>query len=103
MLDKSIVFTDELTTYDGLSRMGYDHRRIHHASKVYVMGDVHANTIEGFWTLTKRGMDGIHYAVGAKYLPDYLNEYSFRYNRRDQEESMFETLLDRVSAAAKAY
>ena len=41
------------TVTDGVSRMreGYEHRRINHSAKVYVMGDVHTNTIEGFWSL----------------------------------------------------
>ena len=54
VLDRSVVYTDELLSHNPLSRMGYDHRRVHHASKVYVMGDIHTNTIEGFWSLVKR-------------------------------------------------
>lgn len=56
ILPKSTIFTDELPTYDGITHMpgkGYKHRRIHHGSKVYVMGNVHTNTIEGFWRLGK--------------------------------------------------
>lgn len=48
--------------------MGYAHRRIHHASKVYAMGDIHSNTIEGLWSLVKRGISGVNHAVSAKYL-----------------------------------
>ncbi|MBI2910003.1 MAG: transposase [Chloroflexi bacterium] len=47
--------------------MGYAHRRIHHESEVYVMGDVHTNTIEGFWSLVKRGISGVNNAPSAKY------------------------------------
>jgi transposase len=44
----------------------YDHRRINHAEKIYVMGDVHINTIEGFWSLLKRGIGGVyHFASGG--------------------------------------
>ena len=96
MLDRSVVYTDEQPAYNRLGQMGYDHRRIHHASKVYVMGDVHTNTIEGFWSLTKRGISGVNHAVSAKYLQDYLNEYAFRYNRREQEQPMFEAFLEQV-------
>ena len=93
VLDRSVVYTDELLSYNPLSRMGYDPRRVHHASKVYVMGDIHTNTIEGFWSLVKRGIGGVNHAVSAKYLQQYLNEYAFRYNRREQEQPMFESFL----------
>ena len=59
-----------------MSSSGYQHRRIHHAEKVYVSGDVHTNTIEGFWSLVKRGLDGVYHAVSAKHLQGYLNDRS---------------------------
>ena len=46
------------------------------------MGDVHTNTIEGFWSLVKRGIGGVYHSVSRKYLQSYLDEYTFRYNRR---------------------
>ena len=49
-----------------------------------VSGDVHTNTIEGFWSTVKRGIGGVYHNVSAKYLQTYLDEYCFRYNRRDQ-------------------
>jgi transposase-like protein len=96
VLQKSIIYTDELHSYDRIPEMGYQHKRVHHESKVYVMGDAHTNTIEGFWSLVKRGISGVNHAVSAKYLQDYLNEYSFRYNRRQQEQPMFEAFLSQV-------
>ena len=77
---------------------GYEHRRVHHAAKVYVQGDTHTNTIEGFWSLVKRGISGVNHAVSEKYLQSYLNEYSFRYNRREQDQPMFEAFLGQVVA-----
>jgi transposase-like protein len=59
VLPESVVYTDELKSYDGLKRTGYHHKRIHHAEKVYVSGNVHTNTIEGFWSLMKRGINGV--------------------------------------------
>ena len=99
VLEKSVVYTDELPSYDRLPSLGYQHKRIHHASKVYVMGDIHTNTIDGFWSLVKRGISGVNHAVSAKYLPNYLNEYAFRYNRRNQEEPMFEAFLSQLLVA----
>jgi transposase len=98
VLPKSLIFTDEYTSYDGLSHMKekYGHRRIRHASGVYVMGDVHTNTIEGFWSLVKRGIGGVYHSVSHKYLQTYLDEYSFRYNHRDCGNLIFPLILARA-------
>ncbi len=93
VLPSTMVYTDELKSYDGLKRSGYQHRRIHHAEKVYVSGTVHTNTIEGFWSLVKRGINGVYHAVSAKYLQGYLNEYAYRYNRRNEGQEQFKELL----------
>lgn len=99
VMPASIVYTDEYPVYDRLATKsnGYDHRRIQHAEKVYVMGDIHTNTIEGFWSLMKRGIGGVYHSVSRKYLQSYLDEYSFRYNRRFSNEPMFVSLLDQIS------
>ncbi len=101
ILPRSIVYSDELPSYNPVRRMGYRHRRVHHAAKVYVRGTAHTNTIEGFWSLTKRGIDGVHHAVSAKYLQSYLNAYSFRWNHRHDEMPMFSQIVSRVGALAK--
>ncbi|HZW92153.1 MAG TPA: IS1595 family transposase [Candidatus Eremiobacteraceae bacterium] len=103
VLPKSTVFTDEYRSYNDLDQipgMNYEHRRINHESKVYVMGDVHTNTIEGFWSLIKRGIGGVYHSISQKYLQSYLDEYSFRYNRRDQGNLIFNAFLKRVSERA---
>jgi len=98
VLPKSTIFTDDFCIYDDLDRHlnEYQHRRINHSAKVYVMGDVHTNTIEGFWSLVKRGIGGVYHSVSQKYLQTYLDEYSFRYNRRDQGNLIFTSILERV-------
>lgn len=78
--------------------LGYKHRRIYHVAKVYVMGDIHTNTIEGFWSLLKRSISGVYHAISDKHLQSYLNEYAFRYNHREDEAPMFKTILRQVSA-----
>lgn len=100
VLPKSVVFTDELSAYDGLDSHGYEHRRINHSAGVYVVGDVHTNTIEGFWSLVKRGISGVYHNVGKQYLQTYLDEYSFRYNRRDCGNLIFHAILAKVSERA---
>jgi transposase-like protein len=97
ILPASTIFTDELPAYHGLEKFnGYAHRRINHSAGVYVIGNVHTNTIEGFWSLVKRGIGGVYHSVGSKYLQTYLDEYCFRYNRRDQGNLIFNSILERV-------
>jgi transposase-like protein len=98
VLTNSTVYSDEYSVYDRLAtpENGYNHRRIKHAEKVYVMGDVHTQTIEGFWSLIKRGISGVYHSVSRKYLQTYLDEYSFRYNRREQGNLIFTSILERV-------
>lgn len=97
VLPESMVYTDEYQIYNGLNREGYKHDRVHHREEVYVAGDVHTNTIEGFWSLVKRGIGGVYHSVSAKQLQSYLDEYAFRYNHRKDERPMFLTMLARVS------
>ena len=96
VMPNSMVYTDEFRVYDRLKSHGYHHKRVHHASKVWVIGDAHTNTIEGFWSALKRGINGVYHAVSQKYLQSYINEYAFRYNHRKDEKPMFLTVLERV-------
>lgn len=96
VLDRSTIYTDELPAYNPLRQLGYVHRRIHHANKVYVMGDIHTNTIEGFWSLVKRSIDGTYHHVTADYLQGYVDEYGWRYSHRNDKEPMFLTMLGQV-------
>lgn len=108
VMPTTTIYTDETSTFDGISTMRtrddkparYIHHRIHHSSRVYVRGNVHTNTVEGFWSLIKRGIGGTHHSVSEKYLQDYLNEYSFRYNRRDVPKPMVKQILERVCERA---
>lgn len=102
VLPESMIFTDEFPAYNPLASKGYIHRRIHHASKVYVVGDVHTNTVEGFWALVKNGIGGVYHGVSERYLQEYLNEYTFRYNRRDDQSPMFKAFLGRIQKASAA-
>ena len=98
VIPASIIYTDELKSYNRLGFEGFRHDRVNHSEKVYVSGDVHTNTIEGFWSHTKRGIGGIYHSVSAKHLQGYLNEYAWRYNHRDDGYSQFVTLLLRAAA-----
>jgi transposase-like protein/transcription elongation factor Elf1 len=90
------LYTDTFPPYDHIARFGIKHLRINHHDKEWVRGNVHTNTIEGFWSLVKRGIGGVYHSVSPKYLQSYINEYSFRYNHRKDETPMFKTFLSRV-------
>ena len=78
-----LIATDESNAYRGVRRaFGRRHGMVNHAAHEYVHGTVHTNTIEGFWSLLKRGVVGTYHNVSRKYLPLYLNEFVFRYNNR---------------------
>lgn len=96
VMPESTVFTDDFPSYDGLGVRGYQHHRIRHSEKVYVVGETHTNTIEGFWSLVKNGLRGVYHNVGRHYLQSYLNEYSFRYNRRFDVQPMFRSFMKQI-------
>jgi transposase len=98
VIPASIIYTDEMSAYNPLTQKGYMHERVNHSEKVYVSGDVHTNTIEGFWSLTKRGISGVYHSVSSKHLQGYLNEYAWRYLNRDDGRALFELVLLRAVA-----
>jgi transposase-like protein len=78
----SDVHTDENWGYFGLAPK-YEHKVVKHSQKEYVRGDVHTNTVEGYFSLLKRGIIGTFHQVSKKHLPLYLAEFDHRYNHRD--------------------
>ena len=97
VMPRSTVFTDEWSGYKHLGKAGYHHERVHHGQGVYVSGTAHTNTIEGFWSLVKRGISGVYHVASAKHLQGYLNEYAWRYNHREDDRATFVTLLLRAA------
>jgi transposase-like protein len=89
----SVVYTDESSSYLALRGHGYGHSTVPHGQRVYVRGDVHTNTVEGFFALLKGGILGTYHSVSPKHLASYVNEYVWRYNHRDDDEAQFRTLL----------
>src|ERR1039457_7058492 len=84
LLPPTTIFTDEFRIYDNLEGLEVAaHYRIKHSAKVYVDGDVHTQTIEGFWSLVKGGLRGVYRSVSTKWLQSYLDEYAWRYNHRE--------------------
>ncbi|MGQ0742670.1 MAG: IS1595 family transposase [Alphaproteobacteria bacterium] len=81
----SLLCTDKWVGYKHLDK-GYPHETIDHAKGQYVVGAVHTQTIEGFWSIFKRGVVGTFHKVSAKYLPLYVAEFQFRYNHREDAD-----------------
>ncbi|HEY2334014.1 MAG TPA: IS1595 family transposase [Solirubrobacterales bacterium] len=95
---QAIIFTDDWKPYKPLSKEYAGHRVINHSAGVYVQGDVHTNTIEGFFGNLKTGMRGAYKQVSDKWLQSYLDEYAWRYNERFRgDRSMFHSLLDKTA------
>ena len=93
------VYNDDFMFYNALPDMGYKHDTVPHAEKIYVLGDVHVNTIEGFWSQVKGGVRGVYHSVSSTYLQHYLDEYAFRYNHRNAVTPMFFSFLSRVKVS----
>jgi len=87
------LYTDEHVGYKSLKRV-YDHSVVKHKARQYVNGRVHTNTIEGFWSLLKRGVFGIYHFTSKKHLQLYVDEFVFRYNSRNiTSEMRFDLML----------
>jgi len=76
----SLLCTDQWVGYKHLSAK-FPHGTVDHAKHQYVVGAVHTQTIEGFWSIFKRGIVGSFHKVSRKYMPLYVAEFQFRYNK----------------------
>ena len=84
----SSVVTDQYSAYNRLASGNYyQHYVINHSSGKYVDGDIHTNTIEGFWSLLKRSITGIYHFTSKHHLQKYVDEMAFRYNTRELSDS----------------
>jgi hypothetical protein len=94
----ALLITDDWPAYKPLRHEYLDHKVINHSAGRYVEGDVHTNTIEGFFGNLKTGMRGTYKFVSDKWLQSYLDEYAWRYNERFRgPKAMFHNLLARAA------
>jgi transposase len=99
VLPGSMLFTDDWTGYEPLVKNGrYIHRRINHSQRVYVSGETHTQTIEGFFGHFKTDVRGTHHSISTRWLPGYLNEWVWKWNYRDRDYEMFRSLLDSAAS-----
>jgi len=99
--DVDVIVTDEFNAYPGaMSATGHtaNHETIRHKAKVYVDGDIHASTLDSAFSLLKRGVIGTWHRISAKHLAAYLEEMTFRFNRRDRSDLFVDTLRHMVTA-----
>jgi len=97
MIDPSAhLMTDQHLMYRPIGKEFAKHDTIRHHLNEYVRGNVHTNTVEGFFGLLKRGVIGTYHSVGQKHLQRYADEFAFRYNTRR------ETDLERAQMAIRA-
>jgi hypothetical protein len=76
------LMTDESKFYKYVGKIFASHETVKHSVKEYVRDDVHTNTIEGYFSIFKRGMKGVYQHCSEKHLHRYLAEFDFRYNAR---------------------
>ena len=99
----SKLMTDEWFGYRGLSAV-YNHAIVRHAYGEYVSGDCHTNTLEGFWSLFKRGVIGIYHSVSRQHIQQYLYEFAYRYNtRKIADPKRFNAYLYQISDRKLTY
>ncbi len=92
----AFMITDDWIAYKPLRRE-YRHGVINHSSGIYVQGNIHTNTIEGFFGNLKTGMRGAYKHVSSRWLQSYLDEYAFRHNEKHRPRAMFSTLVERAA------
>ena len=90
------IMTDEHRSYSGVGHFYASQETVNHSAGEYARGDVTTNTVEGFFSVLKRGLNGIYHSVSKEHLHRYLAEYEFRHNNRFLEDG------PRTSAAIKA-
>lgn len=100
--DVDVVMTDEWTAYPKAMIQagihGTRHKTIKHKDKVYVDGDIHTNTVESAFSLLKRGITGTWHKISAKHLQAYLDEMTFRFDRRKSSTLFLDTIRHMATA-----
>ncbi len=79
---ESAMMTDEAQYYGEVGREFSSHQSVNHSKEEYVRGEAHTNTVEGYYSIFKRGMKGVYQHCAEKHLHRYLSEFDFRYSNR---------------------
>lgn len=101
--EKALLITDSSTMYAALKNT-YNHESVNHAGSEYVRGDIHTNTVEGFFGQLKRGIIGIYHFVSAKHLHRYCHEFGYRWNtRKVSDVTRFEDAIKNINNVRLTY
>ena len=92
----AVIYSDQHRSYKLLKRRGYVHEAINHSKQEYVVGHIHTQNVENFWSQFKRGIYGVYRHCNPRYLQHYANEYAFRYSNRKSDTPMFDLVLKRL-------
>jgi transposase-like protein len=87
------LMTDDNPAYLGIADEDTTHETVNHHAEEWVRGDVHTNTVEGVWSLFKRGIVGSYHQISAKHLQSYIDEFEWRFNGRDNPELFRDTMI----------
>ena len=89
------IYTDELKSYLGIDDHNTRHETVNHSQEVWVVGDVHTNSIENVWSPFKRSIIGAFHKMSAKHMDRYLAEFEWRFNNRNNPH-IFRNTLARI-------
>jgi hypothetical protein len=92
-VSNATLITDQFEGYLGIKKI-MPHKTVDH-SVWYVNGDAHTNNIESFWAILKRGIVGQYHKVSLRYLPKYIDEFSYRFNHR-HHDNLFGLTINRA-------
>jgi transposase-like protein len=98
--DAERIYTDSAPMFEGVDFGDAEHASVNHSAEEWVRGDVHTNSIENVWSLFKRSVVGSYHQLSEKHLPAYLDEFSWRFNRRASDYLFVETLKALINAPA---
>jgi transposase len=93
----SRIYTDDWPAYRGLDHEFAGHSTVPHSARIFVVGDAHTNTVEGFFGNLKTSLRGTYKHVSPRWLQSYLDEFAWRYNHRHDSRAMFRQLLRRAA------
>jgi transposase-like protein len=99
--DVDVIVTDDFGAYPAAIRkrkIATEHKTVKHSAGEYVVGDIHTNSIESAFSLLKRGIIGTWHKISAKHLQSYLDEMTFRFERRKRPDLFLDTLRHMITA-----
>jgi len=95
------IHSDGWMGYDNVQYKGFGHKVIHHDAGIYAKDGVHVNSIEGYWSILKKGIKSTHIHVSEKHMEKYTKEFEYRFNSRKNPDQMFPALISSFRKPSK--